>query len=406
MPRNLLAEALRNYPVSAEANARAKAMQPSTFNAGGAQGQAMTPDQFRSTTGLGANGGLPPSSKAAPPPPNYREEAQLESMGRNAGIAGQTQANRPNINTALGYGQQWSQGPDGSWQLSGGFNGGMGEASNAYMGQLGALAQQQAPGVDWASLGQMPTGDGARQQAIDSAYGQATSRLDPQFAQRESALRSQLLQQGLDPTSEAFRAEMGGLGRERNDAYSSAMNGAIGQGTAAGQAVFQQGMMGRQQSLAEMLRRHDMPGQEQSRLLGSLGAMQGFTQTPSFMGAGAMGAPAYLQAAQMLGNYNIGEASNAQQAGADAMSGATAGIGALAGLAPLLLSDERAKTGIVRYEEEALPGVPYASWEYIASPGRRCVGVIAQDLERVAPQYVVELGGVKHVDYSFLWGAR
>lgn len=92
--------------------------------------------------------------------------------------------------------------------------------------------------------GALPTGQEARDQAITAAYGQATSRLDPRFQQREDQLRTQLANQGLDPTSEAAQTELGNLGRERNDAYTSAMNGAIGQGTAAGSALFNQGVVG------------------------------------------------------------------------------------------------------------------------------------------------------------------
>ena len=42
--------------------------------------------------------------------------------------------------------------------------------------------------LDFSSLGAMPDGSAARQQAIDASYGAATSRLDPQFAQREDML--------------------------------------------------------------------------------------------------------------------------------------------------------------------------------------------------------------------------
>ena len=71
------------------------------------------------------------------------------------------------------------------------------------------------------------------------------------------------------------------------------------------------------------------------------------------------------------------------------------------------LSDERAKQDIRRLHEEALPGVPFATWSW--KPGfewgGRTSGVIAQDLQRVAPNLVHEgPDGLLRVDYSFLEG--
>jgi hypothetical protein len=81
------------------------------------------------------------------------------------------------------------------------------------------------------------------------------------------------------------------------------------------------------------------------------------------------------------------------------------GIGGGIGAAVPVLSDERFKADVVREAEEALPGVPFATWEWPDQPGVRHRGVIAQDLERVAPEHVFTRGdGVKFVDYSFLGG--
>jgi hypothetical protein len=91
---------------------------------------------------------------------------------------------------------------------------------------------------------ELATGQEARDQAITSAYDQASSRLNPAWDQRESAARTQMINQGLDPGSQAFDTQMGNLGRERNDAFSSAMANAIGQGTSAGNSIFQNSVTG------------------------------------------------------------------------------------------------------------------------------------------------------------------
>ena len=56
----------------------------------------------------------------------------------------------------------------------------------------------------------------------DSIYGRAISRLDPQFAQREAALKTQLANQGLTMGSEAYNNELQRFGNERSDAYGQA----------------------------------------------------------------------------------------------------------------------------------------------------------------------------------------
>lgn len=112
-----------------------------------------------------------------------------------------------------------------------GFNSGLEQGATNLMTQIG-------------SQGALPTGMEARDQAITSAYDQAASRLDPQWQQRETQLRSRLANQGLDPGTEAYGSATGDFNQARNDAYGSAMANAIGQGTAAGNAIFQQGLQG------------------------------------------------------------------------------------------------------------------------------------------------------------------
>ena len=79
------------------------------------------------------------------------------------------------------------------------------------------------------------------------------------------------------------------------------------------------------------------------------------------------------------------------------------GAANLGGLAALGASDERLKKNIERTSLEAIPGVPFASWEWVDGPPGRFLGVIAQDLEKYRPE-MVHTGpdGMKLVDYGFL----
>lgn len=81
----------------------------------------------------------------------------------------------------------------------------------------------------------------AAQQASDSAYKAAASRLDPQFAQQESDLRSRLANSGITENSDAYRREMDNFSRQRTDAYGQAQNNAYAQGLYAQNQGFQQG---------------------------------------------------------------------------------------------------------------------------------------------------------------------
>jgi hypothetical protein len=110
----------------------------------------------------------------------------------------------------------WSTGPDGRNVLSSQFTGQAADTFNAAQGGMNRAANYD------------PTL--ARQDAINSNYNQATSRLDPQWQQRQQAFGSGMANQGLDPGSEAYNASFGNESRAMNDAYSTAMANAIRQG--------------------------------------------------------------------------------------------------------------------------------------------------------------------------------
>lgn len=79
---------------------------------------------------------------------------------------------------------------------------------------------------------------GANKQAQDAAYAQATSRLDPRFAQGENTERTRLVNQGLSENSDAYRNAMDTFNRGKTDAYSAAQQAAVGQGNTAEQQLF------------------------------------------------------------------------------------------------------------------------------------------------------------------------
>lgn len=109
----------------------------------------------------------------------------------------------------------------------GGENGHMAnqETVKAFIAGLGA------PGAAGTGAGTPPASDAQLYaqllgQTKDAGKFVTEQRLDPTWNHREEGMRTRLLNQGLDPTSEASQNAMGQFGRDRNDAYASAINGA------------------------------------------------------------------------------------------------------------------------------------------------------------------------------------
>lgn len=259
---------------------------------------------------------------AAPPPMDY--------AGLQKGItdAAQSQTANNRLDTSNPFASQTFN-EDGS--VSQQFTGGLGTASTGLQQQAAGLAQP----MDWSKFGAVGTGDQARQQAIDASYGQATSRLDPQWSQREDQMRTRLMNQGLDPNSEAFRGEMSQLGQQRNDAYGSAMNSAQMMGQSAGDSVFRNNLMSQQSAISNALRQRGMPMQELQQLQAMMGSQPQYAQDNSTM-AGAMGSAQFAKQAhdQQWEEAQARAAQEAQIAGA----GASAAGGIAAAFLPLLLA--------------------------------------------------------------------
>ncbi len=322
----------------------------------------------------------------------------------------QTAANRPAINTPWAS-QSWDKDAAGNWTQNNGF------ANTGGTDMFGLPTQGTGPGlgtaveglqrqasafggpVDWGQFGVAGDGSGAQDETTAAAFGQAASRLTPAWDRREESQRTQLLNQGLDQTSEAYGSSMGDLNNARTDDFNSAMFSAIGQGQSAGDSAFQNNTMARQQAIADFLRQRSQPVDELGRIQSLMGTPQ-FSQDSSTL-AGATGQ------ANIAGQVTAQEQAelDAQQA---AMSGGlSAGASVAASLLPWLftLSDENAKYDIRRLGSEALPGVPWAVFRYRLGLGAVGwhFGVIAQDLERVRPDLVrIRPDGFREVNYGGL----
>jgi len=82
------------------------------------------------------------------------------------------------------------------------------------------------------------------QQVTDALYKQQTQYLDPQFERTQNQLASQLANQGITQGSEAYNNAMNMANANKQQAYESARNSAIGAGVNAGSQMFQNQLAG------------------------------------------------------------------------------------------------------------------------------------------------------------------
>lgn len=286
-----------------------------------------------------------------------------------------------------------------------------------------------------------------RSRAEDAIYRSATSRLDPQWDARKQSMESDLANRGISMNSEAYTRAMGDFDRSRNDAYQQAQMGAFTGGGAEAQRDYnmnlglrqeQAGELGQQFGMGQQARSGQLAAQQQAFGQG-LGqeqqafgqqqasanyqnqlrqqevaeAMQqrGFSlneinallsgqqvQMPNF-GPGGGGGGGNAQAPDYMGalQSQYGADLNRSNANAAQSQQWMQGAGALAAM---YFSDSRVKR-VQRRLGTHPRGFGIYQFRYIGERGSR-VGVIAQEVKRVAPELVRSVRGVLQVNYAGL----
>jgi len=141
--------------------------------------------------------------------------------------------------------------------------------------QINRLRELYATDFNYDHLGAMPTADQeTRQRVEDALYARMAGRLDPLYGQREADLTSRLAAQGITQGSQAYGDEFGILGRDRNDAYSNAINDSILMGGDEMQRQFAMEMAARQQGVGEANYMRELPTNE---ALAAMGLLSGTT---------------------------------------------------------------------------------------------------------------------------------
>ena len=281
--------------------------------------------------------------------------------------------------------------------------------------------------ADLSGVAAMPVNAGTTGQAAIMA------RLQPQLAQQSAATAQQLANQGITPGSEAYNNAMRQQQQSQNDLLSQAALQGIGLDMTANQQGYGQAMeragfyntsqgQGFGQAIAARQQGNEAIGQDYNQRRGAaqfgneaqqqrlqqnlalrnqpmneiLGLLSGAQiQTPQFQGYAGGGniRPADVAgAATNQGNYNTA----AYNARMGALGGLYQGIGSAAGG---IFSDIRLKSNIVKVGDHPKG---FGIYEYDIF-GRRERGVMAQEVEKIIPEAVMEHpSGYKMVNYGAL----
>lgn len=214
-----------------------------------------------------------------------------------------------------------------------------------------------------------------------------TARLTPQFQRDEDSLRTQLINSGIRPGSDAWRTEMTRLSQNKNDALDQLVLG------------------GHQTAVSDILTERNQPLNEITALMsGSQVQNPAFASTPQASVAGTD------YAGMVRDNYNAAnDQYKTQVAQNNAAMGGMFGLGGTLGAAAMkyaapaapimMFSDRRLKSDVVCIG--ALPnGLPLYEYEIF---GERHRGVMADEVEKIIPEAIVQHpSGYQMVRYDML----
>ena len=195
------------------------------------------------------------------------------------------------------------------------------------------------------------------------------ARLDPLLDRRRASTEQQLFNTGARPGSEAYKNAMADVSMGENDAWTQLM------------------LNGRNQALSELLAGRNQP-------LNEIASLRSGTQM------GATTPQAGVAPTDYSGLVGQKYAADSKQYG-DMWNG----IGQLAGAAGgWAFSDERLKTDVRSTGAETPDGIPIKTYRFKGSPMMQ-MGVIAQQAEKVRPDAVRSVGGIRQVNYPKIMGA-
>ncbi|WP_141339699.1 tail fiber domain-containing protein [Bradyrhizobium sp. USDA 3458] len=251
--------------------------------------------------------------------------------------------------------------------------------------------------LSFSNLPTVPTDFSADRKAVEDAI---YSRLDPQLDRDRAALETKLVNQGFQRGSAAFNTEMDAANRQANDAR---MQAVLNSGQEESR-LYGMASDARNRAMQEQLQLRNQPINEISALMsGGQVSMPQATQynAPQVANTDVTGA-VYNSAALNNQNYQAQLQQNNAALGGLFGLGSTALYGGMKyGLNPLNWSDRRLKRDIRAIGVKLPSGVNLYEYRYLWDDAPR-VGVMADEVEAVAPAAVHEISGFKAVDYDMV----
>ena len=246
--------------------------------------------------------------------------------------------------------------------------------------QQAIKAQQDAASLNLSTLGNNLTGTLGSQLTgnfkLDNnstegrLFDLGRKRLDPMFAEQRAAMDAKLAAQGINLGSKQYDTAQRQQVQGQNDAYNQLL------------------LSGRGQAAQEQLTEDNQRINQISALLNG-----GQVSQPNFTGANMPTIPTTDYAGIEQQAYQ-----NKLQAWQQQQAMAGQAIGGLFSLGAGMISDRRMKKNIKRIGW-ADNGLPIYSFEYIMG-GPVQIGLMAQDVENLHPEAVVEVEGIKTVNYE------
>ena len=350
---------------------------------------------FNSKFGLGVLKHPGYNGKSSPPPaPDYTGAANATAAGNLEAARAASAANKVNqvtpngnltysINGKDSFGndlytatQTYSPAQQAIADQQNKLNQGLLSTANTGLGYANSVLS--SPGVDMSKL--PSTGINPGQTYSDAIM----SRLAPQIAQQNEQSDAQLANQGIARGTEAYNNAKRQLSQQQNDLQTSAVINGMNTGINANQQAFTQ------------------QAYNQMQPINVINALRTGSQVanPNYVNPSqqATTAGADLLGAQQAGyNAQLGAVNANNQASSNFMGG-------LMGLGGAIFSDINLKENIKKVGalDNGLNLYSYNYKDGYDLPKGKQVGVMAQEVEKVIPEAVTEIGGFKAVNYEML----
>lgn len=178
-------------------------------------------------------------SPKRPAPMNVDAIGRQQQQQNTANAFQQAAFNRPNQSDAFGNTLNYAQtGTDAQGNPIFSVNQQLGQTGQQMAGGFAGLGQQY-----FNQAGNRP--DLSSNAALDRAYSAATANIEPRFQRASDQMVNRLRNQGLDPTSEAYKSQVNDLALQQHEARNNLFSQLQGQ-------MFSQGLADRQQQMGEL----------------------------------------------------------------------------------------------------------------------------------------------------------